>query len=144
CRGVAVEVRLPHPVAGEPRQRLPLARKGQLEVDADYAVVVILNLSFKPFSIRKGYRVERFDYGGTGETDIFRSRALERGSHGARPENPANLLELNLLADVIQDKYQYRSLQSCRSRGRDLGRDGQLLSHEETLVERAGIKQTAN
>src|SRR5882762_5552437 len=109
--GEAGEVRVPHPAAGEPNQRVPIAGKRQFENYAQHAVVVILDLGVQTLTGLEDQRFDSFDNGRTLISDISRSRMFETGLLAARAENGAQVVEANLLAYVELNQHEDGALQ---------------------------------
>src|SRR5271157_1532383 len=145
ARGHGLEVRVGGPAAGNLNQVFPGAGKGQLEDQADDAVIVVLDLSLKPLAAVEDDRLERLHDRRPLVADVSRSLMLEAGVGRARAEDFAQLVEPNLLADVELDQNQHRAAQGRSRRrlrlfGRSLGggiaerRGCEFAIHENAVV----------
>ena len=104
--GEAGEVGVPNPAAGQANQRVPIAGKGQLEDDAQHAVVVVLDLDVETLAAFENQRLDRLDDRRTLEADVSGSGVLEAGLLAARAEDVAEVVEADLFADVELDQDQ--------------------------------------
>ena len=120
--GELFEVGVGGPAAGELDERVPPAGKGQLEVEADDAVVVILDLSGKALAGFEDERLERLLDRRALVADVGRS-LFEAGIGGAGSEDGAEHVEPDLFADVELDQGEDRA-------ARGAGRDGTVGSED--------------
>ena len=110
ARGQLLEVGVGGPAAGEFDERVPVAGEGQLEDEADDAVVVVLDLSGEALAAFEDQRLEGLLDRRALVADVGGS-LLEAGLGGAGWEDLAELVEADLFADVELDQDQDRSAQ---------------------------------
>src|SRR5579862_9986128 len=77
--GEARKIGVPNPAAGETDERIPIARKRQLENDTQNTVIVILDLDVETFAAFEDQRLDWLDNRGTLKPDVSRGRVLEAG-----------------------------------------------------------------
>src|SRR5690349_8594237 len=77
--GMFLKVNVPDPAAAHADQGVPVAGKRQLEDHAQYAVVVILDLTLQPFTAVQNQWPDRFHDRRPLVANVSRSRVLEVG-----------------------------------------------------------------
>src|SRR5437879_3119671 len=82
--GQTLEVGVPNPAAGKLDQLFPIAREGQFEDYADYAVVKIPDVTLQALAALKDKRLEDFFDRRTLVADVAGSEVFEAGIGGAR------------------------------------------------------------
>ena len=102
----AFDSRSAHPPAGKLHQRLPLAFKLQLHLNAYHPVVVIFRLGFQPLAALEQDRLQRVGHRWLLEADVIRRGMREarcaRGAAGA--QDGSQFLEANSLRHVMENQ----------------------------------------
>jgi hypothetical protein len=99
------EIDVPDPSAGETNETVPVAGERNFQEKADDAVVVILDLAGQPFAGIEDEGIGGDDNGRSRVTDIGWGGMLEVGLlDGAAVDDPLELVEADLLADIELDK----------------------------------------
>ncbi len=103
--GVLLKVDVPDPAAAHADQRVPVAGKRQLEDHAQYAVVVILDLTVKALAAVQHQGVDGFDDRRALVADVSGSGMLEAWVlYRTRAKDLAQLVEPDFFANVELDK----------------------------------------
>ena len=111
------EIDVPHPSAGEADEAVPVAGEGNLEKDADDAVVVVLDLARQPLAGFENEGIRGDDDGRALIANIGGSDMLEAGLlEGSAVDDLLELVDTDLLADVELDQDPHRTHEGrCRS-----------------------------
>jgi hypothetical protein len=95
------KIYVPHPAAGQPDKRLPVAGKRELKDDADHTVVVILELAMQALATLQHQRLDRFHDRRTLIANVSRRGMLHAGLRdGASADDFAQARQLDLFAHI--------------------------------------------
>src|SRR5262249_3155037 len=102
--------RIGAPTRGEFNQFVPVAGKGEVEDQADYTIVEVLDFSGKAFARVKYQGFEAIGHWGTLISDVrWGLSALESGLRVARLKHLSDYVEADFFADVVLDQDQDRA-----------------------------------
>ena len=91
--GETLKVGVGSPAAGELRQRVPAAREWQLENQADYAVVVVLDVSFEALTALKDQGLQGLFHRRALVADVSGGLVLETGRGRTGAEDIAQIVQ---------------------------------------------------